>query len=148
MCDNGAQKIRGCLRPPGDRACMVGCAYGIPIARVDSPQGGAMPKYLIQASYTAEGTKGILRHGGSKRRASVEEMVKRLGGTLEAFYFAFGDADVYLICDIPDVASAAAISLAVNASGAVELKTIPLISVEEIDLAAKKQVGYSAPGTA
>jgi uncharacterized protein with GYD domain len=107
-----------------------------------------MPKYLIQASYTAEGTKGLVRDGGSKRRASVEEMIKRLGGTLETFYFAFGDADVYLICDIPDVASAAAISLAVNASGAVDLKTVPLLSVEEIDLAARKQVGYSAPGAA
>ena len=107
-----------------------------------------MPKYLIQASYTAEGTKGIVRDGGSKRRAVVEEMIKKSGGTLESFYFAFGDADVYIICDIPDVTSAAAISLAVNASGAVDLKTVPLLSVEEIDQAAKKQVGYSAPGMA
>lgn len=107
-----------------------------------------MPKYLIQASYTAEGTRGLVRDGGSKRRAVVDAMIKKSGGTLEAFYFAFGDADVYIICDIPDVASAAAISLAINASGAVDLKTVPLLSVEEIDQAAKKQVGYSAPGMA
>ncbi|HEY9450596.1 MAG TPA: GYD domain-containing protein [Gemmatimonadaceae bacterium] len=107
-----------------------------------------MPKYLIQASYTAEGTKGLVRDGGSKRRSVVEQMIKKSGGTLESFYFAFGDADVYIICDIPDVASAVAISLAVNASGTVDLKTVPLLSVEDIDQAAKKQVGYSAPGAA
>jgi len=105
-----------------------------------------MPKYLIQASYTAEGSKGLARDGGSKRRTVVEEMIKRSGGTMEAFYFAFGETDVYVICDIPDIASAAAISLAVNASGAVNLRTTPLVSVEEMDQAAKKQVAYRAPG--
>lgn len=107
-----------------------------------------MAKYMIKASYTAEGTKGLMRDGGSKRRATVEEMIKKSGGTLEAFYFAFGDADVYVICDIPDIASAAAISMAINASGTVELRTIVLIPPEEIDQAARKQVGYRAPGTA
>lgn len=107
-----------------------------------------MPKYLIQASYTAEGTKGLVRDGGSKRRATVEDMIKKSGGTMEAFYFAFGDADVYIICDIPDVASAAAISLTINASGAVDLKTVPLLSVEDIDQAARKQIAYRAPGAA
>ena len=107
-----------------------------------------MPKYLIQASYTAEGTKGLVRDGGSKRRTVVEEMVGKSGGTMECFYFAFGEADVYMICDVPDAPSAAAISLAVNASGAVDLKTVPLLSVEEMDQAAKKQVAYRAPGTA
>jgi uncharacterized protein with GYD domain len=107
-----------------------------------------MAKYMIQASYTTEGTKGLVRDGGSKRRATVEEMIRKSGGTLEAFYFAFGDADVYVIADIPDIASAAAISMTINASGAVELKTIVLIPPEEIDQAARKQVGYRAPGTA
>ncbi|HET7551034.1 MAG TPA: GYD domain-containing protein [Gemmatimonadaceae bacterium] len=107
-----------------------------------------MAKYLIKASYTAEGTKGLMRDGGSKRRTTVEEMVKKSGGALEAFYYAFGDADVYIICDIPDVASAAAISMAINASGAVELRTIVLIPPEEIDQATKKQVAYRVPGTA
>lgn len=105
-----------------------------------------MPKYLIQASYTTEGTRGLVRDGGSKRRTVVEQMLKKSGGTLESFYFAFGDADVYIICDIPDAASAAAISMAINASGSVDLKTTPLLSVDEIDQAVKKQVSYSAPG--
>lgn len=105
-----------------------------------------MPKYLIQAAYTVEGAKGIAREGGSKRRAFIGDVIKRIGGTMEAFYFAFGETDVYVICDMPDVASVAALSLAVNGSGAVQVKTVPLIPVEEIDRAMQIQVGYRAPG--
>ena len=105
-----------------------------------------MPKFLIEASYTAEGAKGIVKEGGTRRREIVSELIKKSGGTMESFYFAFGGADVYIVCDMPDVASAMAISLAVNASGAVALKTIPLFSAEEMDEAGKKQVAYRPPG--
>ncbi len=105
-----------------------------------------MPKYLIQASYTAEGTKGLLKEGGSGRRKGVEEIVKAAGGRMECFYYAFGKRDVYSIIDVPDAATAAALSMAINASGAVQLRTTPLISPEEIDEAAKKTVNYRAPG--
>ena len=105
-----------------------------------------MPKYLVQASYTPEGTKGLLKEGGTKRRSVVEQMVSGLGGKLEAFYDAFGDADAYVIVEAPDNAAAAAVSLAVNASGAVSLKTTPLLTPEEIDQAAKRSVSYRPPG--
>ena len=105
-----------------------------------------MAKYLIQGSYTPEGAKGLARAGGSSRRTIVGEMIKKVGGTMEAFYYVFGDSDVYIIIDLPDVASAVALSLAVNASGAVGLKTIPLFSAEEMDEASKKQVAYRPPG--
>ena len=105
-----------------------------------------MPKYLVQASYTHEGTKGLLKDGGTKRRTAVEQMVAGLGGKLEAFYYAFGDADAYVIVDAPDNVTAAAVSLAVNASGAVSLKTIPLLTPEDIDQATKKTVSYRLPG--
>ncbi|MFN8006367.1 MAG: GYD domain-containing protein [Terriglobia bacterium] len=105
-----------------------------------------MPKYLCQASYTAEGTKGLLKEGGSKRKAVVEQTINAAGGKLEAFYFAFGDTDVYLIVDAPDQATVAAISLAVNATGAVTIKTTPLLTPEEVDQAVKKTVKYHAPG--
>jgi uncharacterized protein with GYD domain len=105
-----------------------------------------MPKYLYQASYTTEGTKGLVKEGGSKRRAAVEEITKALGGKLEAFYYAFGESDVVVIVDVPDHASAAAVSLAVNASGAVQLKTTVLMTPEEMDTATKKSVSYRAPG--
>lgn len=105
-----------------------------------------MPKYLIQASYTAEGTKGVLKDGGSKRRETVREAVASAGGKLDAFYFAFGDTDAFLIVDAPDHATVAAASLTVNASGAVRTKTVVLLTPEEIDQATRKGVKYTAPG--
>ncbi|MBI3455305.1 MAG: GYD domain-containing protein [Candidatus Rokubacteria bacterium] len=105
-----------------------------------------MAKYLLQASYTTDGLKGVLKDGGSKRRAAAEETVKGLGGKVEAFYFAFGDADAFVIVDVPDNVSATAASLAVNASGAVRVKTTVLITPEEMDQATKKTVTYRPPG--
>src|SRR2546428_6082872 len=111
-----------------------------------SEHGGAMPKYLWEASYSAEGAKGLLKDGGSKRRKAAEEAVKAVGGKLEAFYFAFGKYDAYVIADIPDHVSVAAASLAVNASGAVAIRTTVLLTPEELDKASKKSVSYSPPG--
>jgi len=105
-----------------------------------------MPKYLMEASYTAEGTKGLQGEGGSSRRKKVEATVKELHGKLEAFYYAFGTSDVFLIVDLPDAVTAAAFSLAVNQSGAVHLSTHVLMTPEEMDQAAKKSVSYRAPG--
>lgn len=105
-----------------------------------------MPKFLIQATYNAEGTKGLLKEGGSSRKKAVAKAVEDLGGKLEAFYFAFGDTDVFTICDVPDVVTGLAIAMAVDASGEVHLKTTPLISPEDIDAACHKAVHYRAPG--
>jgi uncharacterized protein with GYD domain len=90
--------------------------------------------------------KGLLKEGGSKRRETVEQLTKALGGRVEAFYFAFGDEDVYIIADVPDNATMTAIALAVNASGAVKVKTTVLLSAEEVDQATKMTVNYRAPG--
>lgn len=105
-----------------------------------------MAKYLVSASYTAEGAKGLLKDGGTKRRQAAEEAVKSVGGKLEAFYFAFGDSDAFIIVDAPDHATIAATSLAINASGAVRTKTVVLLTPEEIDQAIKKRTTYRAPG--
>lgn len=105
-----------------------------------------MPKYLIQASYTADGVKGLLKDGGSKRRAAAEGAIKGLGGKLESFYFAFGETDVFAIADAPDNISAAAVSLAVSASGLVHARTTALLTPEEMDQATKKSVSYRPPG--
>jgi uncharacterized protein with GYD domain len=105
-----------------------------------------MAKYLVRASYTAEGTKGLLKDGGSKRRAIVEKFIAGAGGKLESFYFAFGADDAILIVDLPDASAAVAVSLAVGSTGAVKLSTTPLITPEEVDAAAKRTVQYVAPG--
>ena len=105
-----------------------------------------MARYLIKASYTLEGTKGLLKDGGSKRRAAFEQTIQGLGGRLEAFYYAFGDLDAFVIAEVPDPTTAAAVSLAVNSTGGVQLSMTPLITPEEIDEACKKSVSYRAPG--
>ena len=105
-----------------------------------------MPRYLVHASYTVEGLKGLLKDGGSKRREAVEELAKSLGGSVEAFYYAFGDDDLFVIFDLPDNVSATTGSMIVNASGAAKVKMTVLLTPEEIDQAAKKSVDYSPPG--
>ena len=105
-----------------------------------------MPKYLVTASYTAEGMKGVLKDGGSKRRQVAEAALKSVGGRVEAFYFAFGEHDAYVIIDAPDNVTVAAASMAIGASGAVNTKTIVLLTPEEIDQASKKQAIYTPPG--
>lgn len=107
-----------------------------------------MPKYLIVASYTSEGARGLLKDGGTKRRAAVEKVTKDLGGKVESFYYGFGSDDVYVVFDVPDNISAAAASLVVSASGAVEPRTVVLITPDEMDEVAKKSqdLGYSPPG--
>ncbi len=104
-----------------------------------------MPKYLAVASYTSEGIKGLTKAGGVSRRVVVEKLLKSLGGHLEAFYFAFGENDAYLILDVPDNLTAAAISLAVAGAGATRMKTIELLTPEEIDRAMEKHVDYAPP---
>lgn len=106
-----------------------------------------MARYLIRANYTAEGTKGLIKGGGgSARRAAVQEMLRPAGGEIEAFYYALGEDDVYVIVSLPDNIAAASVSLAVNASGAVNLKTTVLLTPEEIDQAARKSMNYRVPG--
>lgn len=105
-----------------------------------------MPKYLIQASYVGEGLKGLIKEGGTSRRNTVAGVIEGMGGKLETFYYAFGDYDVIGIADMPDNVSTVAFSLAVNASGGINAKTIVLITPEEIDAATKKAVDYRPPG--
>ncbi len=105
-----------------------------------------MPKYLVRGSYTLEGVKGLVKDGGSKRRAAAQQAVESVGGKVEAFYFSFGKNDVVAIVDVPDNASAAAVSLAIAAAGAFRPRTTVLLSPEEIDQAAKRTVRYRPPG--
>ena len=82
-----------------------------------------MPKYLYEAHYTPDGAKGIIKEGGSARKAAIEQAVTAFGGRVETFYFAFGGVDAYVIVDLPD-------------------KLTP----EETDAATKKSVPYRGPG--
>jgi uncharacterized protein with GYD domain len=103
-------------------------------------------KFLIEASLTAQGVKGVQTEGGTARREAVTKAVESVGGRLESFYFGFGDRDVYVIADFPDNESAAAMAVAVNSSGAVSTRTVVLLTPEEVDNAVKRSVQYRAPG--
>ena len=105
-----------------------------------------MKKYLIRASYNANGTKGLIEDGGSKRKSEIQKMLEGMGGKLESFYYAFGEHDAYVIIELPDDISAAAVGLRVNSSGMVSVSTTVLLSPEDIDKASKKSVSYRAPG--
>jgi uncharacterized protein with GYD domain len=105
-----------------------------------------MPKYLIEGSYTLEGVKGVQSAGGTSRRDAVAKLAESVGGQLESFYFAFGDRDVYAIVDLPDNESAAAVALTAIAAGGVALRTVVLLTPEEVDAAANRSVEYRPPG--
>ena len=105
-----------------------------------------MPKYLLQVSYTASGAQGVMKEGGSGRRDTVAKLLADAGGTLDEFYFTFGEDDVITIVDLPDHASVAALSMTIGASGAASVKTTVLLTPEEIDQAAGRSVSYRAPG--
>ena len=105
-----------------------------------------MPKYLVEASYTLDGIRGVQSAGGSSRREAVAKVAESVGGRLESLHFAFGDRDVYAIVDLPDNESATAVALTVNASGAATVRTTVLLTPEEVDAAAKRSVDYRPPG--
>lgn len=105
-----------------------------------------MAKFLLKVSYTVEGTRGLLKEGGSRRREAAEQAVQSLGGNLDCFYYAFGEPDGYAIVDLPDAAAATALSLTINSTGAVQVSTTALMTPEELDEACKKSASYRAPG--
>ena len=106
-----------------------------------------MPKYMLQASYTAEGVKGLKKDTASGRRAAVKAGIKAVGGKLESMYYCFGKYDVVVIMDLPDNTAAASLAAAVGASGLVQTRTTPLLTVEEMDKALAKKAAYRAPGS-
>ncbi|MEV0131041.1 GYD domain-containing protein [Dactylosporangium sp. NPDC050688] len=105
-----------------------------------------MAKFLFRSTYTTEGVRGLLDEGGSGRVTQTEQLIARLGGRLESFHFAFGGADTYIIAELPDNATAAAVRLAATASGAVSTETVVLLTPEEIDQATGQKVVFRPPG--
>lgn len=106
-----------------------------------------MAKFLLKVRYTGEGLEGVMRDGGSARRAAADALAKEIGGAVESFHFAFGDDDAFVICDLPDNKAAARLAMTVSASGRVAITTVPLITVDEVDeIAAQRRLAYTPPG--
>jgi uncharacterized protein with GYD domain len=106
-----------------------------------------MPTFLIKATYTAEGTRGLLKDGGTGRKEAIEALITSRGGELKGFYYAFGDDDLYIIATLPTNSDLAAVSLAINASAGAKVKAHTLLDAKEIDEAVQKVVRYRPPGT-
>jgi uncharacterized protein with GYD domain len=106
-----------------------------------------MPNYLIEASYTTEGVRGVADKGGTARRDAVDQLIIASGGKMESFYFAFGDADVYVIAELPSDEAAAALALSINRSGSTKIRTIVLLTPEQVDAASTIAPDYRPPGT-
>jgi uncharacterized protein with GYD domain len=104
-------------------------------------------KFLVKASYTTQGAKGVQGAGGTSRRDAVAKMAEGLGGRLESFYFAFGETDAYVVLDLPDNRTAAAASIAVNTAGGATAEVVVLLTPEDVDEAAKVSVDYRPPGS-
>jgi uncharacterized protein with GYD domain len=104
-----------------------------------------MAKYMIVATYSAEGMKGVLREGGSARRSAIADIVKNLDGSLEAFYYAFGENDVYSIVDLPDNVTAAAMAMHISAAGMIRCEVTVLLTPEEVDKSASTKMWFRPP---
>ena len=106
-----------------------------------------MPKYLFEVSYTAAGVTGLLKDGGTKRRAAAQALIESVGGKLEALYYTFGERDAFVIAEVPDSIAAAALSLQLGSSGAITNRTTVLLTPEDIDQATKRPAIYTPPGS-
>ena len=106
-----------------------------------------MPKYLLEVNYTLDGIRGVVEKGGSARKAAASAAAKSVGGKVDAFYFAFGGTDVYCVVDMPDNEAAAALALTVSAGGGASVRTVVLLTPDEVDAATSKNVKYKPPGS-
>ena len=104
-----------------------------------------MPKYLVQGSYTEQGLQGLLKEGGSGRRAMVEKLASEMGGKLEAFYFTFGSDDFVIILDLPSNIDMAATAIVAQASGMVKSRVTVLMAPEDVDQAVQRKVDFRPP---
>lgn len=105
-----------------------------------------MSKYLFYGSYTQEGYKGLMEEGGSSRIQAAKQALGSVGGSLEAFYFSFGEYDFYILVDLPDNVTTTAVTLAGNVSGTFNIKGVSLLTPEELDEAVEKSVDFRPPG--
>ncbi|MGZ5213526.1 MAG: GYD domain-containing protein [Actinomycetota bacterium] len=106
-----------------------------------------MPKYMYKVSYSVDGMRGVTKEGAASRAGFIEKLIANLGGKMESFHFAFGPTDVYVISELPDDATAAALAMAVGASGVGSIETVKLLTPEEADAARAIDTGYRAPGS-
>ena len=102
-----------------------------------------MPRFLVIARYEPQGARAVMAGGGSARRNVFEHAVLDLAGRVESFDFALGADDVYAVVDLPDPAAAAALSLTISGGGVASVRTVVLLTPEEVDRAAQLHPHYA-----
>jgi uncharacterized protein with GYD domain len=105
-----------------------------------------MARYLFEVSYSVDGIRGVVKEGAENRATFISKMAADLGGSVESFDFAFGATDAFVLCEIPDDETAAAVAIAVGSSGAGSCRTVKLLTPAQIDKARGITTGYRAPG--
>ena len=103
---------------------------------------------LTELAAVAIGEESVhLSSSSHPRILASRKLIEGAGGSVESFYFALGEDDVYIVCDLPDNATAAAASMNVAASGMVVNRMVALLTAEEVDRAAAAKMHYDAPGS-
>jgi uncharacterized protein with GYD domain len=106
-----------------------------------------MPKFLVKATYTAEGLRGLQKDKASGREKAVAVACAAVGGKLDASYYALGDDDAFFVVDVPSHLQAAAFRVVVGwATGMANTRTVPLLTVAEMDKALGEDTKYRPPG--
>ena len=108
-----------------------------------------MALFLARFSYSTDAMKALLSQP-QDRSAAARELAESLGGKLLGFWYAFGEFDGVFLMEAPDNASAAAVAMAVGASGALsEIETTVLLDMDEAQDAMRKAAGatYRPPGS-
>jgi uncharacterized protein with GYD domain len=124
----------------------IGKGYSSRVANLVTTKGTVMAKYLCKGNYQGAGIKGLMSEGGTKRREAADAAFASVGGSIDCMYYAFGETDLYVIADLPDAASATALSLMINSTGALTVSLTPLMTVEDLDAAMTKSPSYRPPG--
>ncbi|MBQ1074887.1 GYD domain-containing protein [Micromonospora sp. C31] len=105
-----------------------------------------MAKFLFTAAYTVEGINGLMRDGGTRRAEVIRALIENTGGRMESLYFALGQYDAYVICDLADQQTAVALAATIRAAGGLDTRIIPLLTPEDMDEALRMKVAYQPPG--
>ncbi|MFC8616759.1 GYD domain-containing protein [Micromonospora purpureochromogenes] len=105
-----------------------------------------MAKFLLKSTYTVEGLKGLVKDGGTKRAEVVRKMIEEAGGRMESLHFAFAEDDTYVVCDLPDQKTVAALAVAIGATGSVRVQITPVLTPAEVDEATRMETTFTPPG--
>ncbi|MEH0980910.1 GYD domain-containing protein [Micromonospora sp. CPCC 205556] len=105
-----------------------------------------MPRFLLKSTYTVDGLKGLAKDGGTKRAEVVRKTIEASGGRMESMHFSFDEDDTYVLCELPDHKTAAALAIAIRAAGGLRVRMTPVLTAEEVDEATRVKSSYQPPG--